>query len=108
MARRGKSANNCRLLVRPSRSVLALASVSQTLAPYELPLAVMPQSLRETLVVVLGWTGAYLLKVAFNPLPLLGYAHLPASYSPPRWWVMLLLGYAPVLILLLRRPNTAE
>jgi hypothetical protein len=92
-----------------ARLLLMLAAVPQTVGLYELvPLAVVPKSRRESLLVVVAWMGAYLIRVAFNPLPLIGYAHIEPNYSPPRWWAILLLGYLPILILILRRPNVAE
>jgi len=92
-----------------ARLFLALVAVPQTVGLYELvPLAVVPSDRRESLVVAVAWMGAYLIRVAFNPLPLIGYTHILPTYTPPRWWAILLLGYVPILVLILRRPNVAE
>lgn len=92
-----------------ARLLLALAAVPQTVGLYELvPLAVIPKTMRQTLFVVAAWLVVYLIRVAFNPLPLIGHVHIPANYSPPRWWAILLFGYLPVLILILRRPNVSD
>ena len=92
-----------------TRLFLVLASVPQTIVPYELlPLAVVPRTRREVLFVAIAWALVYFLKVADNPVPLLSQADLPEDYFPYRWWAMLLFGYLPILAIILRRPNTVE
>jgi hypothetical protein len=93
---------------RPEARLLGwLAVVPQTIVPYELvPLAVVPRTLRESLVVGVAWNLAYLFRVALNPAPLLSYADLGAHYFPTNWWAELVFGYLPVMFLILRRANT--
>ena len=92
-----------------TRLLLALAAVPQTLAPYDLvPLGVVPRRRVEVGLVFAAWTALYLIKVALNPAPLLSRAQLPPDYVPPRWWAVLVFGYLPILLLILRRPNVRE
>ncbi len=92
-----------------ARLLLVLAAVPQTIVPYELvPLAVVPRTRREILVIAVAWMAVYLLKVVNNPAPLVSQVSLPADYFPYRWWAMLVFGYLPVLALILRRPNVGE
>jgi hypothetical protein len=89
-----------------ARLFLLLATVPQTVVPYELvPLAVVPETRRETLIVALCWNLAYLFRVALNPAPLLTYANVGPHYFPDHWGAELAFGYLPILLLILRRPN---
>jgi hypothetical protein len=91
-----------------ARLLFILAAVPQTVALYELvPLAVVPRTRREVLLVLVAWMAVYLLRVVIDPAPLLGYAALPADYRPHRWWAMLAFGYLPILGIILRRPNAS-
>lgn len=91
-----------------ARLLIALAAVPQTVVPYELvPLAVVPQTRREVLLVVVAWLIVYLLTVVIDPAPLVSHASVQAEYRPHRWWAMLAFGYLPILGLLLRRPNVS-
>ena len=92
-----------------ARLLFILAAVPQTVVPYELvPLAVVPRTRREALLVAAAWLAVYLLIVVIDPAPLLNNASVAPNYRPHRWWVMLTLGYLPVLGLILRRPNTSS
>ena len=95
---------------RPEARLLGwLTVVPQTIVPYELvPLAVVPRTLRESLVVGLGWNLAYLFRVTLNPVPLSSYAAAGEHYFPINWWAEIAFGYLPVMLLILRRPNTPE
>jgi hypothetical protein len=91
-----------------ARLLLLLAAVPQTVVPYELvPLAVVPRTRREVLLVTVAWLAVYLLTVVINPAPLLSHASVPPDYQPHRWWSMLAFGYLPILALILRRPNVS-
>jgi hypothetical protein len=91
-----------------ARLFLLLAIVPQTVVPYELvPLAVVPETRRETLIVALAWNIAYLIRVGLNPVPPLTYANVGPHYVPDHWGAELAFGYLPILLLILRRPNSA-
>jgi hypothetical protein len=82
--------------------------VPQTVVPYELvPLAVVPSTFREALIVALGWNLAYLFRVILNPVTLASYAGVVSNYFPYNWWAELVFGYLPAMVLILRRPNAA-
>lgn len=92
-----------------ARLFLVLVTVPQTIVPYELvPLALVPATKRQALVVALSWTIAYLLRVASKPTPLLTYADVGPHYMPAHWVGELIFGYLPILVLILRRPNSGE
>lgn len=92
-----------------ARLLLVLAAVPQTVVPYELvPLALVPRTRREILLIAVAWVAVYFLKVVNNPAPHVSHAALPADYYPYRWWAMLVFGYLPILALILRRPNIGE
>ena len=92
-----------------ARLLIALAAVPQTVVPYELvPLAVVPRTRREVLLVVAAWLAVYLLVVVIDPAPLVSDPSIQAAtYRPHRWWAMLAFGYLPILAILLRRPNSS-
>jgi hypothetical protein len=93
---------------RPEARLLGwLAVVPQTIVPYELvPLAVVPRTLRESILVAIGWNLAYFYRVVLNPFPLSGYGDLGTYYFPFNWWAELAFGYLPAMLIILRRPNT--
>jgi hypothetical protein len=89
-----------------ARLLFVLSAVPQTIVPYELlPLAVIPRTRREVLLIAVAWMLVYILKVLDNRAPLISQAMIPADYFPVRWWAMLLFGYLPMLVLVLLRPN---
>jgi hypothetical protein len=91
-----------------ARLLLLLAAVPQTVVPYELvPLAVVPHTRREVLLVVATWTAVYLMMIVIDPAPLARHELIPADYRPHGWWVMLVFGYLPILGIILRRGNAA-
>jgi hypothetical protein len=91
-----------------ARLLFLLAAVPQTVVPYELvPLAVVPRTRREVLLVAIAWMAVYLLMVVIDPAPLLSHASVPPDYRPHRWWAMLAFGYLPILGLILWRRNAS-
>lgn len=91
-----------------ARLLFILAVVPQTVVPYELvPLAVVPRTRREALLVAAAWLAAYLLMVVIDPAPLLSHSSVTPDYRPHRWWAMLAFGYLPILGLILRRRNVS-
>lgn len=94
---------------RPEARLFAILAVApQTIAPYELlPLAVVPATLRESLVMAVGWDLAYYFRVTLNQSPLPSHAAVTPNYFPGNWWAELVFGYLPALFLILRRPNSS-
>ena len=90
---------------RPEARLLAiLACVPQTSAVYEfLPLSLVPKDRREALVLAVLWNIVYIFKTLVRSSAPLTLAQLPAHYSPWRWTLMLVLGYIPVLLMILLR-----
>jgi hypothetical protein len=89
-----------------ARLFLVLACVPQTGVPYELvPLAIVPESLRERLVVAVNWMIVYWLFVAIGAGQLYGQADgkILAYLTLGRWPVMLVFGYLPILLMILFR-----
>src|SRR5262249_43749863 len=84
-----------------ARLFVVLTAVPQTVVPYELvPLAVIPRTLREALIVSLGFTLAYIFRVALNPVKLQSFAGVSSHYFPYNWWAELAFGYLPSLVLI--------
>ena len=89
-----------------ARLLLLLAAVPQTVVPYELvPLAVVPRTRGEVLLVVAAWTAVYLMMIVIDPAPLPRHELIPADYRPRGWWALLVFGYLPILGIILRRGN---
>lgn len=91
-----------------ARLFLVLACVPQTGVPYELvPLGIVPETLRERLVVAVNWMLVYWLFVAIGTGQLFGQAdgEILAYVTLARWPVMLVFGYLPILLMILFRPR---
>ena len=93
-----------------ARLLLALAAVPQTAVLYELvPLALVPETRRESLFVAFGWAIVYVVQVSTQDLTFNAYVQIePAHFLPQGWWALLLCGYLPILGLVLRRPNVGR
>ena len=93
-----------------ARLLLAIAIAPQTVVPYDLvPLAVVPESRREVLLVAVGWMVVYIVQVALAPISIAAYVQFPThGYLPRGWYVMLVAGYLVPLALVLRRPNVSR
>jgi hypothetical protein len=92
-----------------ARLLLAIAIAPQTIVPYDLvPLAVVPESRREVLLMALGWMVVYLVQVSLAPISIAAYVQFPThDYLPRGWYAMLVAGYLVPLALVLRRPNVS-
>jgi hypothetical protein len=77
-----------------------LVLVPQTLAMYELlPLILIPRTLRQSLVLALAWDVVFF---GSHPRGAWVPATVPDPFVPSSWPVLLLAGYLPALVLLLR------
>jgi hypothetical protein len=78
----------------------ALIVVPQTVAMYELlPLMLIPRTLRQSLVLALAWDVVFF---GSHPRGAWVPATVPDPFVPSSWPVLLLAGYLPALVLLLR------
>jgi hypothetical protein len=81
----------------------ALILVPQTVAMYELlPLILIPRSLRQSLALALAWDIVFF---GSHPRGAWVPATVPNPFIPTSWPVLLLAGYLPALVLLLRREH---
>jgi hypothetical protein len=84
------------------RMFAALVLAPQTVAMYELlPLMIIPRTLRQSLTLALAWDVVF-----FGSQPRGAWvpATVPDPFVPSSWPVLLLAGYLPALVLLLRDP----